>query len=268
VLQRKLGVTFIACLIIFAGAAFAADAEAPKPETAADRQKQSRDRTQCAHNLKQLGIGLALFADVPANGTYPDHLSELFDQYVTDKRIFICPSATVHGAGEGNVEQIDYVYIPNNSPEQAMDVLAFCPCKNHQGGGRNVLVGTGSVEWITDDPEAFKKRLMPTLDRLKISLDLPEEKSLTAEQMANLKKAIDELADNDFKVRDAAAMILETAGNAAKSLLEDGTKSGDAERAARCKDLISKIEIRNKKLTLIKALREEFGMDKPAAEKK
>jgi hypothetical protein len=249
---------------IVASSAYCADAEKPKEAAVVDRREAAR-RVACAQNLRQIGTALMMFADVPENDVkYPARLSQLFNQYIADKRIFLCPSATEHGAGEGTIDKCDYVYIPGSKPDQATNVLAFCCKKHHQGAGRNVLDGMGAVQFLND--EQFKKTLEETLKTLNISLEIPVSKPLSDAEIAQAKKAIDDLGDNDFKVRDAAAKLIEKLGEGTKPLLEEGLKSADAERAARCKELIVRTTPTN--VTLVKALRAELDLDKVDPAKK
>jgi prepilin-type N-terminal cleavage/methylation domain-containing protein len=151
------------------------------------RARESARRTSCASNLKQIGAGLNMYADVPANGTFPQHggtpgtgpvsarlaLNKLFKQYITDYRIFSCPSAPTidklqtisawvapdGGTGKLDQDNCGYGYDQRHTPTHAMAAVASdtpIKGKNNAGGtpnnhgefaGQNVLLVAGSVEF-------------------------------------------------------------------------------------------------------------------------
>jgi len=66
------------------------------------RARESARRTQCASNVKQIGMGLIMYANenaesFPVSNTAPvamTSLKLLFPDYVSDPRVFNCPSDT------------------------------------------------------------------------------------------------------------------------------------------------------------------------------
>ena len=82
----------------------------------ASRQKAESDPyTQaCKAQLRQLGIGFNIYAtDQPVFGTYPDKLSDLYPEIISDLTVFTCPrdSATLSTAAEIDTKS-SYEYHP------------------------------------------------------------------------------------------------------------------------------------------------------------
>ena len=212
-----------------------------------ERSSESARRMACASNLAQIGKACAMFCDVAANeGKNPKRLEQLFDAYIKDERVFLCPGIKdgKHGPGQGKIKHCDYIFIPGTRPTEATDVLAFSPKAAWGGKGRNVLVVGGSVEWIGDD-EAFKKSVLETLKNNNLSIELPKStpaKALTPELEKSLLQAVKDLASEDFGTRDAAMKVLSEAGESARKPLETGLQSKDLETQNRCKETLARLD--------------------------
>jgi len=106
-------------------------------------------RTPCANNLKQLGLGMKMFAG-DHDEMFPSKLVDIRRYMADQAKIFICPRS---GNKPGTIETVDgwtdYVYISGlsetNSPSE---ILMYCPIENHGGEGGNILFLDGHVEWF------------------------------------------------------------------------------------------------------------------------
>jgi prepilin-type N-terminal cleavage/methylation domain-containing protein len=183
---QKRGFTLIELLVVIAIIAILAGLILP----VLARARESARRTACASNLKQIGTGLGMYADVPANGVYPqfpigapgatadnarEALNLLFNLYISDYRIFSCPSAPTisklqtlspstaagaMGATKLTTAMCGYGYDQRHTPSHAMAAVASDtptgglntaadePNNHGASAGQNVLIGSGSVEFI------------------------------------------------------------------------------------------------------------------------
>ncbi len=116
----------------------------------------------CKSNLKQIGLAIAMYS-VDFNEQYPKSLDELFDQYITIKKIFVCPSDS-HPFTIGKGLKCSYVYV-GRLPTPTDPGVAICWDKrgNHRGG-RNVLFYDGHVQWMREG--AFRRELRRSLQTL------------------------------------------------------------------------------------------------------
>jgi prepilin-type N-terminal cleavage/methylation domain-containing protein/prepilin-type processing-associated H-X9-DG protein len=146
------------------------------------RAKESARRTQCASNIRQIGMGLIMYANENVE-VFPQDtttvverpamrsLNLLFNTYVSDKKIFKCPSdatvTNVTNAGMslstandsfGQVEcsyGYDYTHtqaddagvaLASDRPPANPSSIANSP--NHNGRGQNVVYIDGHVEFV------------------------------------------------------------------------------------------------------------------------
>ena len=149
------------------------------------RARENARRTNCKSNLKQIGLAMHMFADdntVVADsfptiaggvGSGSASLSILFDSYISDKKVFICPSGTITVATlalntpvSGPIDGVTTdAANPNFLSSYAYDdsmgvgsnpgaaVVADFPTgtgigPNHGNNGQNVLFVDGHVEWM------------------------------------------------------------------------------------------------------------------------
>ncbi len=146
------------------------------------RAKESARRTQCASNIRQIGMGLIMYAN--ENGeVFPQDtttvverpamrsLNLLFNTYVSDNKIFKCPSdATVTRATNAGMSistandsfdqaecsyGYDYTHtqtddtgvaLASDRPPANPNSIANSP--NHNGRGQNVVYIDGHVEFV------------------------------------------------------------------------------------------------------------------------
>ena len=110
---------------------------------------QRARRVACASNLKQIGLGLKMYARDNGNA-YPEILSKTSRHLNHTTSLFCCPSSdTEPGTFETVDNWTDYVYVPGLPESVPPDtVIMYCPAKNHKGEGGNVLFGDGHVEWF------------------------------------------------------------------------------------------------------------------------
>jgi prepilin-type processing-associated H-X9-DG protein len=141
------------------------------------RARESARRTQCASNLKQIGLALNMYANDNSENFpgYTDNtttsvaelnsLGKLFDAYITDRKVFRCPSdsavseESVLGLTTDNttftVDRCSYGYDDNHKASDDPGVVIAADSRgtsttnsdNHNTKGQNVLYLDGHVEW-------------------------------------------------------------------------------------------------------------------------
>jgi prepilin-type processing-associated H-X9-DG protein len=113
--------------------------------------KARRGRVPCSSNLRQIGQGVAMYANDYRNA-YPSDLAALVKHADLHPGILVCPDTkdtpakTAEQVYSGG--HLSYVYIPLKGPSEPGDaVMAYEPLANH-GNGSYVLFNDGRVEWI------------------------------------------------------------------------------------------------------------------------
>ena len=109
-------------------------------------------RITCSNYLKQIGFGIKMYAGEHGE-IYPVRLREVSEYMAHQSGPFCCPnSGNEPGTFETVDEWTDYVYVPG-LPESVPPetVLMYCPAKNHEGDGGNVLFADGHVEWFNSE---------------------------------------------------------------------------------------------------------------------
>jgi prepilin-type N-terminal cleavage/methylation domain-containing protein len=151
---RKHGFTLIELLVVIAIIAILAGLILP----VLARARESARRTSCASNLNQLAKACYMYADVPANGSFPtmsttagdpfavpaspmESLNLLYRSYVADPKVFSCPSkpvgpsllqaikptkdgALTDGGASMLAAAISYGYDPGHGPNDAIAAIA------------------------------------------------------------------------------------------------------------------------------------------------
>ena len=121
------------------------------------------NRVRCASNLKQIGMGIQLYANDHA-GQFPPSFWELITSADLNPEVFICPSSPDERASGPTTQALlaefrkpahcSYIYVGSALTTQspASAVAAYEKPENHDGDGGNVLYADGSVQWL-DHPE-------------------------------------------------------------------------------------------------------------------
>jgi prepilin-type N-terminal cleavage/methylation domain-containing protein len=114
-------------------------------------REQAR-QTRCRSNLRQVGLALAMYRD--DYGAVPPRLSTLAAGYISDPRIFLCPSDPEHGLHDGNEflegnrylpSGLSYDFLPNWRP--AWNVGWWNPPPAHGEGKWGDLTPISECAW-------------------------------------------------------------------------------------------------------------------------
>ncbi len=119
-------------------------------------------RGECADKLKAAYKLLKEYADDRRSKSLPSP-SELFPKYVDNLEAFCCP------ASEGGAMQ--YLYTPGLTTESPEGTPLLYDDKGYHEGGRNVLMVSGKVVWLTEE------ELEAKLEALKGESSTPAEEA-------------------------------------------------------------------------------------------
>ncbi len=112
---------------------------------ALDQAREKARRMNCAGNLKQIGLGLIMFAgDDVEHGRFPDNLGQLHEQkYLVNGKVYGCPSAPVPAITAAGS---DYTYLGSGltDTDKTPTQTALAYCDNHDNW-INVLYVDGHV---------------------------------------------------------------------------------------------------------------------------
>jgi prepilin-type processing-associated H-X9-DG protein len=110
-----------------------------------------------------IGLAIKIYADDHGK-VFPDNLVQVRRYVHHSVGLFTCPtSGNEPGPFETVDKWTDYVYLQGLTESSAEDaILAYCPAKNHDGEGGNILFADGHVEWFDseeydDDGLSFDK---------------------------------------------------------------------------------------------------------------
>jgi len=181
ILKRDKGFTLIELLVVIAIIGILAGILLP----VLSRARESARKTQCMSNIKQIGMGLIMYANennelFPSDSAYTGGspamrgLNLLYDTYISDNRVFNCPSdTTVTDATNSGVStsiiggteaftstQCSYGYDRAHNQADDADVAlaadrppatpsATASSANHNGRGQNVVYVDGHVEFVS-----------------------------------------------------------------------------------------------------------------------
>jgi prepilin-type processing-associated H-X9-DG protein len=145
--------------------------------------REKARRANCLSNLKQIGLGMAMYADI-YNGRLPMDAENptlvgcmrLLSNIVTSAKVYHCPddwrpASAVATYDQLTMNNISYSYVPNliwqDHPDSivALDRI-YDTAKgskwptdgNHKATGGNVLFGDGRVSWVNALPSALKDK--------------------------------------------------------------------------------------------------------------
>jgi prepilin-type N-terminal cleavage/methylation domain-containing protein len=112
---------------------------------------KAREAT-CSSQMRQIGLALLMYRD--DFNELPPHLSSLFPSYVTDARLFVCPSDPQRGHQSGNdflesdlylKSGVSYDYLPNWS--EALKLGWWQPGPHYGPGKWDALTPISQCAW-------------------------------------------------------------------------------------------------------------------------
>ncbi len=117
--------------------------------TLAPSTQKSR-RIVCAENIKQILLGCYLYAN-DHKGNFPDKLSDLYPNYVSDLKVFQCPAKRKKIRTKNEIDaKTAYILIKGITKKDRFDRVAiYEPIENH-GDGCNVGFVDGHVKWVEE----------------------------------------------------------------------------------------------------------------------
>lgn len=105
--------------------------------------KNRSDEINCANNLRQISLGLHMYA-AGNDGNFPPTIGALYPKYVKNESTFDCPASKL----TGTQDVPDYTYITGLTElSDPSEVIVYDLGGNHNSRGRNILRINGLVEW-------------------------------------------------------------------------------------------------------------------------
>ncbi|MFH1753743.1 MAG: DUF1559 domain-containing protein [Candidatus Omnitrophota bacterium] len=120
-------------------------------------REQAR-RHMCAENLRRISLALHNYS-LDNDGKFPDDLSGLFNRYINDVKVFICPSdldaSDIAQDGSDIDATTSYLYSRGWSEKDPLETVLACDKNdifgkdtNHRGKGGNVVHLSGEAKWV------------------------------------------------------------------------------------------------------------------------
>jgi prepilin-type N-terminal cleavage/methylation domain-containing protein len=156
-MERK-GITLLELLVVVAVVGVIVIALSPLIRST---REQAR-RHMCANNLRSIAIALHSYA-LEHGGEFPQDLSDLYPDHISDLKTFICPSdmdaSDIAQDGSDIDVTTSYLYSRGWGERDPLDTILVCDKNdifgkdtNHDGEGGNVAYLNGKVKWVdTDD---------------------------------------------------------------------------------------------------------------------
>ncbi|MCK4400959.1 DUF1559 domain-containing protein [bacterium] len=151
---KGIGVIIVTCILL--GVLFIGGMFAGMMIPALSRAREMARRTKCISNLKQIGLGLHMYAQ-DNEEKFPNTLSALYPKYISTLDIFKCPAQKEKIKTKADIDtKAGYKYISGLSEDSPSSAVVAHTKKGYFKRGRNVLYVDGHVEW--------KKKLTQSLN--------------------------------------------------------------------------------------------------------
>ncbi len=177
------------------------------------KTRQDRNMSRCAPFLKQIGLGLIMYAN-ENDGKFPDKLSELYDEFISEIRMFFYPGEKKEIKTHENIDSLGWFEYMGTGLTQDADpytILAHVKDNNNwrNRNGVIVLFANGHIEFLAIKVPLVVESLIAalndknTLDRKKAAISLGILKDTRA-----VEPLIAALKDEDSSNRVSVAIAL------------------------------------------------------------
>ncbi len=117
---------------------------------ALSRAREMARRTKCINNLKQIGLGLHMYAQ-DNDEKFPNTLSVLYPKYISTLDVFKCPAQKEKIKTKADIDmKAGYKYISGLSEDSPSSAVVAHTKKGYFKRGRNILYVDGHVKWEKD----------------------------------------------------------------------------------------------------------------------
>jgi len=130
------------------------ESKVAKIDDAEARKIEQGHRSVCLSQVRQIGLACKQYS-IDGGEKFPSKFSDLFDTYVGDREIFLCPShpGSTTSITTENVDRVaDYVLIQGLTEASSSDAALIVEKKGHHGEekGGNVFFVGGYARWVQD----------------------------------------------------------------------------------------------------------------------
>ncbi len=106
--------------------------------------KVRKARIDCAGNIMKISLALHSYS-AEHDGVFPPRLGDLYSNYITDEKVFDCPTTK----NIGTKDKPEYIYTTGRTElSPPKEIIVQDADGNHKKSGKNIARINGSVEWL------------------------------------------------------------------------------------------------------------------------